>query len=90
MSLSLLRKDHLSHMLIHGKAEKTDATNAHISAHREAYFQMGQYERDMAARQLNSGSQQSNIAQNQIANQDASMNNNNKSQPSSVSQVDAE
>lgn len=83
-------EDHLSHMLIHGKAERTDAVNAHISAHREAYFQMGQYERDMAARQMGSGNQQTNIAQNQIANQDASMNNNNKSQPSSVSQVDVE
>jgi len=81
-------EDHLSHMLIHSQAEKTEAALAHINAHKMAYFETGQYERDMAARREmgSNNNQQVNTAQNQIANQDANLNKNNN-QPNTVSPV---
>ena len=39
-------QDHLSHIVIHSQAERTPATMAHIQAHRIAYQQSGQYEKD--------------------------------------------
>ena len=41
-------QDHLSHIVIHLQAEKTAATMAHIQAHRIAYQQSGQAEKDKA------------------------------------------
>jgi hypothetical protein len=78
-------EDHLSHMLIHSQAEQTDAALAHINAHKMAYFETGQYERDMQARQQMGSNQQVNTAQNQIANQNANLNNT-KGQPTSLEQ----
>ena len=81
-----VEEDHLSHMLIHSQSEKTDATQAHINAHKMAYFESGQYERDMEARAMQSGSGQVNSSQNQLANQNSQLNNTNN-QPSTVSPV---
>lgn len=39
-------EDHLSHIVIHSQAEKTDATMAHINAHSVAYYQSDQAARD--------------------------------------------
>ena len=81
-----VEEDHLSHMLIHSQSEKTDATQAHINAHKMAYFESGQYERDMEAKAMQNGSGQVNSSQNQLANQNSQLNNNNN-QPSTVSPV---
>jgi len=81
-----VEEDHLSHMLIHSQSEKTDATQAHINAHKMAYFESGQYERDMEAKAMQNGSGQVNSSQNQLANQNSQLNNTNN-QPSTVSPV---
>lgn len=41
-----MEEDHLSHIVIHSQAEKTDATLAHINAHSVAYFQSDQAAQD--------------------------------------------
>ena len=46
-----LEEDHLSHIVIHSQAEKTDATMAHIKAHYTAYIESGQRERDQMTQQ---------------------------------------
>ena len=41
-----MNEDHLSHIVVHSQAEKTDATMAHIQAHSLAYYESSQAETD--------------------------------------------
>jgi len=81
-------EDHLSHIVIHGQAEQTPATVAHIDAHKVAYFESGQAQqvREMQAQQ-GPGAAQGNIAANQLASQNTQQsnlnNNTNVVQPAS-------
>ena len=42
-----IAEDHLSHIVVHSQAEKTDATLAHINAHSVAYYQSNQAAADL-------------------------------------------
>jgi hypothetical protein len=81
-----IKEDHLSHIVIHSQAEKTDASMAHIQAHKVAYFESGMYEMDKQIQNqaLMSGGQAGNMAANQNANLNANINNS-KKQPIGVS-----
>lgn len=46
-----IEEDHLSHIVIHSQAEKTDATMGHINAHTTAYYESGQAEQDNMMKQ---------------------------------------
>jgi hypothetical protein len=80
-------EDHLSHMLIHSQAEKTPATTAHINAHKMAYFESDQRQRDMeTANAQKTDKTSANVAQNQVASQDTKLNNTNNN-PESIGQA---
>jgi len=80
-------EDHLSHMVIHNQAEKTEANLGHTQAHKMAYFQSGQAEesREIYKEFSKAGGQQG--AANSLANQDASLNGA-KDQPQNISPGD--
>jgi hypothetical protein len=68
-------EDHLSHIVVHSQAEKTDATTAHIRAHTIAYYKSGQQLKDREAQQaymMNRSSNNSAVA-NANANANANM-----------------
>lgn len=74
-----LEEDHLSHIVIHSQAEKTDATMAHIKAHYSAYVASGQRERDIQVQQasFSAGSSAANSAASAGAAAAANIDNNN-------------
>lgn len=81
-----IREDHLSHVVIHSQAERTDATMAHISAHYIAYYESAQYERDKQIQEnaLMNGNKMMNSAAGANANADANMQANNNRRSTGV------
>lgn len=74
-------EDHLSHIVIHSQAEKTDATMAHIQAHTVAYSESGQYsaDKEMQRNFMSSGGNQAmGAVAGANANANANMSANNK------------
>jgi len=70
-------EDHLSHIVIHGQAEQTPATVAHINAHKQLYFETGQAQMAREAQMQMQGGSMQNIAANQLANQNSQQSNSN-------------
>jgi len=71
-----MEEDHLSHIVIHSQAEKTEATMAHINAHSIAYYESQQYETDKATQQqflMNGGNKASNSMAAANANANANL-----------------
>ena len=82
-----IEEDHLSHIVIHAQAEKTDATTAHITAHRIAYLESGQHAKDKQMQDmfmLSGGAKAGNAGAN--TNLNANLNN----KPSDVSPATAQ
>lgn len=76
-----ITEDHLSHIVIHSQAEKTDATMAHIQAHTIAYYESEQFNQDKETQQrflMNGGGSPMNAAAGANANANANANINNK------------
>lgn len=79
-----IEEDHLSHIVVHSQAEKTDATMGHIQAHTVAYSESGQYQADKAAQQqfmMNGGGNSGAVAG---ANANANANMAAKSTPAGI------
>jgi len=80
-------EDHLSHIVIHSQAEKTDATMAHINAHYVAYKESGQASADkelQAAAMMKGGNQAATAVAGANANANANMMTNNNARSASV------
>jgi len=82
-----ISEDHQSHNVIHSQCEDSVARDAHIEAHKQAYVKSGQYAKEKQAQMAmtaGGGGANGNIAANQISNQNANLNNQNR-QPEGVS-----